>query len=264
MARLVDRTGRPGPATWEVGSFPEGQDDYPVGGVSWYEAMAYAEWAGKSLPTIFHWNRVAFPVASSRIVPLSNLGAQGPVPVSSTKSMNRFGVSDLAGNVREWTFNADNTGARFILGGGWNDPDYSFVDAYTQPPFDRAPTNGFRCMRYSVKEPNVAALQRMVERPHRDFAAEKPVSDEVFSQYLRQFAYDRTPLNARIEEEKKLPEGIRQKITFDAAYGGERMMAYLFRPTRTRRIRWWSSFPVPARSMRVPARRSTFAGPTSS
>jgi serine/threonine protein kinase/formylglycine-generating enzyme required for sulfatase activity/dienelactone hydrolase len=234
MSRLVDRTGRPGPATWEVGSFPEGQDDYPVGGVSWYEAMAYAEWAGKSLPTIFHWNRVAFPVASSRIVPLSNLGGKGPVPVSSTKSMNRFGVSDLAGNVREWTWNADDAGARFILGGGWNDPDYAFLDAYAQPPFDRSPTNGFRCMQYLVREPNVAKLQRVVERPNRDFAAEKPVSDEVFSQYLRQFSYDRTPLNARIEEEKKLPEGIRQKVTFDAAYGGERMMAYLFLPPDAR------------------------------
>ncbi|MCM2316349.1 MAG: protein kinase [Thermoanaerobaculia bacterium] len=234
MSRLVDRTGRPGPATWEIGSFPEGQDDYPVGGVSWYEAMAYAEWAGKSLPTIFHWNRVAFPVASSRIVPLSNLGGKGPMPVGSTKSMNRFGVSDLAGNVREWTWNADSTGAHFILGGGWNDLDYAFVDAYAQPPFDRAPTNGFRCIRYSVTEPNVAALQRVVERPHRDFAAEKPVSDEVFSQYLRQFAYDRTPLNARIEEETESPEGIRQKITFDAAYGGERMIAYLFLPVGVR------------------------------
>ena len=57
IARFVDRTGRPGPASWEVGSFPDGAGDLPVSGVSWYEAAAYAEWAGKSLPTIFHWNR---------------------------------------------------------------------------------------------------------------------------------------------------------------------------------------------------------------
>ncbi len=82
-ARLVDRTGRLGPATWEVGSFPEGAGDLPVAGVSWYEAAAYAEWAGKSLPTIFHWNRVAFTVASSRIVPLANLAGRGLVPVGS-------------------------------------------------------------------------------------------------------------------------------------------------------------------------------------
>ena len=55
--RLRDKTGRPGPATWELGTFPEGQADYPVSGVSWYEAAAYAEFAGKRLPTVFHWRQ---------------------------------------------------------------------------------------------------------------------------------------------------------------------------------------------------------------
>ena len=50
-----ESTGRPGPATWEVGSYPEGQDEHPVSGVSWYEAAAYAEYVGMSLPTRFHW-----------------------------------------------------------------------------------------------------------------------------------------------------------------------------------------------------------------
>jgi eukaryotic-like serine/threonine-protein kinase len=233
VTRFTDRTGRPGPATWEVGTYPEGRDQYPVGGVSWYEAAAYAAWAGKRLPTIFHWNRVAFTVASSRIVPLSNLAGKGPVPVGSTKSMNRFGVSDLAGNVREWTWNVSGPGfGRFILGGGWNDPDYAFVDAYAQPPFDRSATNGFRCIRIPGTEPNLSALDRTIDRPTRDVRAEKPVSDEIFTQYLRQFAYDKTPLNARIEEDKAMPAPghRRQRITFDAAYGGERMMAYIFLP----------------------------------
>jgi dienelactone hydrolase len=231
MARFTDRTGRPGPATWEVGSYPEGGGDLPLSGVSWYEATAYAEWAGKSLPTIFHWNRVAFTVASARIVPLANLAGKGPVPVGSTKSMNRFGVYDLAGNVREWTWNASGRGeGHFILGGGWNDPDYAFVDAYAQPALDRSPTNGFRCIRVLEQDTNLPQLQRRIDRPFRDFRAEKPVSDRVFAHYLRQFAYDKTPLDARIEEEKTMPSGVRQKITFNAAYGRERMMAYLFLP----------------------------------
>jgi formylglycine-generating enzyme required for sulfatase activity/dienelactone hydrolase/predicted Ser/Thr protein kinase len=230
-ARFVDRTGRPGPATWEVESYPDGQDDFPVAGVSWYEAAAFAEWAGKSLPTIFHWNRVAFTVASSRIVPLANMAGTGTVSVLSTKSMNRFGVHDLAGNVREWTWNASaQVEQRYILGGGWNDPDYAFADAYAQPAFDRSPTNGFRCIRYLEQDANLAALQRVIERPLRDFLREQPVSDAVFAQYLRQFVYDKTPLDAVIEEEKTTPNGARQKITFNAAYGGERMMAYMFLP----------------------------------
>ena len=52
MDLLVDSTGRPGPATWEVGNFPAGKADYPVGGVSWYEAAAYASFRGKSLPGV--------------------------------------------------------------------------------------------------------------------------------------------------------------------------------------------------------------------
>jgi serine/threonine protein kinase/dienelactone hydrolase len=231
MTRFIDRAGRPGPATWEVGAYRDGQDDYPVSGVSWYEAAAYAKWAGKSLPTIFHWNRVAYTIVSSRIVPMANLSATGPVPVGKMKSANRYGVEDLAGNVREWIWNDSDRYGRFILGGGWNDPDYAFVDAYAQPPFDRSPTNGFRCIRMLDEEPNLGNLQRTIETPYRDFMSETPVPDEVFAHYLRQFDYDRTPLDATIEEEIPVDDGVRQKLTFDAAYGDERMIAYLFLPS---------------------------------
>jgi formylglycine-generating enzyme required for sulfatase activity len=54
MALFTDGTGRPGPATWEGGDIPRGQDSLPVGGVSWYEAMAYAKFAKKSVPTLYH------------------------------------------------------------------------------------------------------------------------------------------------------------------------------------------------------------------
>jgi formylglycine-generating enzyme required for sulfatase activity/pimeloyl-ACP methyl ester carboxylesterase len=233
VSRFVDRTGRPGPSTWEVGSYSEGHEQYPVSGVSWYEAAAYAEWAGKRLPTIFHWNRVAFTVASSRIIPLSNLSGKALLPVGSPRSMNRFGVTDLAGNVREWTSNLSSQGGtRFILGGGWTDPDWSFSDAYAQPPFDRSATNGFRCIRIAGEEPNIAALEREVDRPVRDFSKERPVSSAVFAQYRHLFDYDKGPLDARIEETKQINLGTRQRVTFAAAYGGERMMAYIFLPAR--------------------------------
>ena len=77
MQLFVDRTGRPGPATWEAGDFPEGKGDYAVTGVSWYEGAAYAEFAGKKLPTVFHWVRAAGIFATAAISPLSNFSGKG-------------------------------------------------------------------------------------------------------------------------------------------------------------------------------------------
>ncbi|MCI0614013.1 bifunctional serine/threonine-protein kinase/formylglycine-generating enzyme family protein, partial [bacterium] len=54
-SKFVDQTDRPCPSTWSAGDYPEGQDNYPVSGVSWYEAAAFAEFAAKSLPTSTHW-----------------------------------------------------------------------------------------------------------------------------------------------------------------------------------------------------------------
>ena len=122
MAEFRDATGRPGPATWEMGSYVAGQDDYPVAGVSWYEAAAYARWAGKSLPTIYHWSRAA----DQRLSAGRCAGKQFQRQVAAAGSMlprgiTRGGTTDMAGNVKEWCLNA--TGAnRYILGGAWNEP----------------------------------------------------------------------------------------------------------------------------------------------
>src|SRR4030095_991975 len=57
--RFRDASGRPGPAGWIQGSFPKDQADFPVSGVSWFEAAAYCEFRGKALPTVHHWRKVA-------------------------------------------------------------------------------------------------------------------------------------------------------------------------------------------------------------
>jgi formylglycine-generating enzyme required for sulfatase activity len=44
LSLFVDRTGKPGPATWHAGDYPAGQDDYPVNGIRWFEAAAYASY----------------------------------------------------------------------------------------------------------------------------------------------------------------------------------------------------------------------------
>jgi dienelactone hydrolase len=58
-----------------------------------------------------------------------------------------------------------------------------------------------------------------------------PCSDEEYQIIKRQFEYDRTPLNAVVESiDDSSPFWRKEKITFDAAYGGERVIAYLFLP----------------------------------
>jgi formylglycine-generating enzyme required for sulfatase activity len=82
MDRFVDTTGNPGPKTWRDGRFPEGKDDYPVTGVSWYEAKAYARFAKKGMPTLHHWSWASY--GDDRFIrPLSNLNSAGPAPVGS-------------------------------------------------------------------------------------------------------------------------------------------------------------------------------------
>ncbi|MBL9148132.1 MAG: protein kinase [Phycisphaerae bacterium] len=235
MTHFVDSVGQPGPLGWIMGEFPVGEADHPVSGVSWHEAVAYAAWADKTLPTVYHWSRVAFSNASGQIAPLANFAGRGTVPVGRTRSENRFGAHDLAGNVREWVLNpVDRAGYRFILGGGFSDPSYAFVDAYAQPAFDRSPVNGFRCMRPLDPEPKQAHLARALALPFRDFRAEKPVPDEVFAYFRRQFQYDRRPLDATTIDERPTHYGRWQTVEIAAGYGGERMQVHLLLPERGR------------------------------
>lgn len=231
MAEFKDKTGRTGPATWETGNYPEGQDDYPVTGVSWYEAAAFAEFAGKSLPTIYHWDWATHTFwGRSYVISRSNFGDRGPAPVGSYDGLCGFGVYDMAGNVREWCWN-EYGDQRYILGGGWNDQPYSFNGGYTLAPFDRSPTNGFRCIKHSETDENLSILQSPIEVTVPDFAKEKPVSDEIFKIYASMYAYDRTELSAVIESiDSSAEQWTVERISFDAAYGNERVIAYLFLP----------------------------------
>jgi cephalosporin-C deacetylase-like acetyl esterase len=66
--------------------------------------------------------------------------------------------------------------------------------------------------------------------PYRDFFKERPAPDPIFNIYLSLYKYDKTPLNAILESTDTTDDWVQQKVTLDAAYGGERMTAYLFLP----------------------------------
>jgi hypothetical protein len=233
VAAFRDTTGRPGPATWEVGAFPKGLEKHSVAGVSWYEAAAYAAFAGKSLPTIYHWNLAAEPWYGMLILPGSNFRSGGTRPVGEPGTLSGYGTTDMAGNVKEWCLNESGGGKRYILGGGFGEPEYMFIDQEAQSPWDRKPNFGFRCVRLSMPPPAAAAAK--FEPAFRDFWKEKPVSDEVFRAYKGLYAYDKGELNARVEETLNAPDWIREKVSFNAAYGDERVIAYLYLPKNASR-----------------------------
>jgi dienelactone hydrolase len=234
VAAFHDATGRPGPATWELGTYPEGQDAFPVGGVSWYEAAAYAEFAGKQLPTIFHWSVVADRRATSTVLlPRGRYSSDGPLPVGQAGAMSRYGTQDMAGNVKEWCLNEAAEGQRYTLGGGWSDPAYFFNDADARSPWDRSPALGFRCMKPVDERPLPAALTGRVPFEVRDFSRERPVSDDVFSAFKAQYTYDRGDLAPVVKAIDDTPRDWRREtVEINAAYGGERFVVHLFLPKR--------------------------------
>jgi dienelactone hydrolase/predicted Ser/Thr protein kinase len=239
MAEFVDSTGRPGPATWQGGDYPEGQDDYPVSGISWHEATAYAESVGKSLPTCYHWgiargeltHLIDNKVFSEFSTPQSNFKGKGTERVGSNPAITAYGLYDMGGNVREWCSNETPLG-RLIRGGAWNDIPYMAGDWSQASLLDRSAKNGFRCILYVQPEripASAFASAKIQEFP--DFYKQKPVPNSVFRVYREQFSYDKSDLNARVEwRNETSKDWIQEKISFDAAYENERVFAYLFLP----------------------------------
>ena len=235
MALFRDGAGQPGPKDWIQGEYPKGQDDFPVTGISWYEAAAYAEFAGKSLPTIYHWNRAAGPFSAASIVPASNFGGPGILPVGSKPDMSPWGNYDMAGNAKEWIWTEAEPGKRYVLGGAWDEPNYMFIDPDAQSAFLRASNIGFRCVKYIEPEslPKVAADP--MPSPRRDLTKEKPAPDQLFQAYRGVYSYDKTPLNPSVEPYGQDEEDWKaEKITYTAAYGNERAIAYLFLPKKSK------------------------------
>jgi formylglycine-generating enzyme required for sulfatase activity/dienelactone hydrolase len=206
-ARFVDETGRTGPAGWQLGSFATGTGDLPVGGISWYEAVAYARFKGQTLPTVHHWLRAAFaplegqfPTAPA-VANSSQFSASGPAAANADKGLGPWGTLNAAGNVREWVWNFVGAEA-LALGGAWPDYPATYALAYTTPPMHRSPEYGMRLMHLLADAPLdeelLAPIQLSFDSP---VARREPVSDEAFAAMRFQFtATHRTPASVEIEQ----------------------------------------------------------------
>jgi formylglycine-generating enzyme required for sulfatase activity/dienelactone hydrolase len=236
MGMFVDSTGRPGPATWASGTFPAGQDDLPVTGVSWYEAAAYAEFAGRRLPSAYHWNLAAGMLREmDYIIPLSNFDGQAPSPVGTSGGLGPFGTTDMAGNAKEWCSN-EAAGQRVNCGGAWNEAQYWYFLFDHYPAAMRAANFGFRCMKdIGPAEAAERAHAPLKVRPEPDYAGMAPCSDVVFDVYRALYGYTKTDLAPRLESRQDWsPDTVLEKVSFRDAGSDERIIAYIFLPKNFR------------------------------
>lgn len=234
MDRFRDSTGRPGPATWKVGGYADGEDDLPVGGLSWYEAAAFAAFAGKELPTMYHWYQ-ADTANDIQMLPglvLAGANYEGIGPRSARAgAVSAYGAIDMAGNVREWSANASDGGTHLALGGAWTDPAYQYLFPEARSPFDRSPGNGMRGMKRVDAEVAPLAAALLPRLPTIDPRTRRPVTDAEYAVFTRFFERKPVPLDAKIESTDETSKvWIKHRVSFTAGYGNERMEALLYLP----------------------------------
>ncbi len=241
VKEFKDRTGLPAPRGWSNQDYPEGEDDLPVTGITWYEAAAYAEFRGKRLPTVFQWEKAARnAVADPRYNAMpwglikqgertdfrANFSSSGTVPVTSFEfGMSPFGIYNMAGNVSEWLVNR-NYENYVTSGGAWNDLPYTFGGYGEYPGFYASDKLGFRCVLNKKGREDRQGSQDLLP----DEIPNYKVSGEAdFKVWLTHYRYDKRPLAAKIVERQETESWTREKITF-AGENDEKITAYLFIP----------------------------------
>lgn len=179
--QFVIATGYPEPPLWHDSRF--NNPDSPVVNVSWKDAVAYAKWTHKRLPTEAEWEYAArgglignnFPSGDILTHNDANFGGIGGndlwekvSPVGSF-SPNGYGLFDMAGNVWEWCYDEyngeyyqmspvdnprfgrqsapDSENFRILRGGGWSGSYHDLRVSDRWYHLTSGSTIGFRCVK---------------------------------------------------------------------------------------------------------------------
>lgn len=157
--RFVEATGHRAPRQWTNGAVPNGLEDHPVVFVDYEDALRFAVWAGKRLPTTLEWEKAArgekgyrYPWGHAPTVAKCNVRESGvgtATPVTKYRSgVSPFGVYDMAGNAWEWCATETAPNRRMLRGGSFNTPFEHAVGYMTNDASETMMDDdtGFRCV----------------------------------------------------------------------------------------------------------------------
>ena len=154
---FVDATEHKQPQNWRNSTYPEGKENHPVVEVNWFSATAYAEWAGKRLPTNEEWEKAArgtdgrtWPWGNEFDIDKCNIYSEDTTPIGkySPAGDSPYGCWDMAGNAWEWIGGGAPTQLRAPLrGGDWLDgvEEAQTFHIRMHTPHRKNPFVGFRC-----------------------------------------------------------------------------------------------------------------------